>query len=184
MGMTLSTYRVRCQDNRWNKICYWFHIIFSLSVCTYTYAVLRPSDIGLQQLLRAFCGDSFDTYKTMCWVPSVGEWVIYSMPAMLWTFSLSLLGVVLGIDRRRRCWLIALIPLGLTLGLEFLQYLDYTDGTYDPMDIVAGLLGYLLAIVFVSKYNKPALVYDGLFLRRLLFGVLFSMVYVGDQWVW
>lgn len=185
MDKTLSISKSnKSERSRWNTLIYWIHIIGSLAICSYIYALLRPSDVGLQQLLALFCGDAFKTYKSMCWVPVLGEWVIYSMPAMLWTFSLSLLGVVLGIDRRRRCWLIALIPLGLTLGLELLQYCNYTDGTFDSMDIVAGVLGYLCAVLFVRLYQTPATVSGGLSMRRLVFSLLFCMVYVGDVWGW
>lgn len=167
------------------KWSFLLHIAMPLLLCIYIYSFCRPSGMGIQCIAEFCFGKGIlslhqDGYISTAYL---SDWVVYSMPAALWTFSITLLGMVLDIDPKRRVSRVGLIPLSLALGLEFLQFTSLTDGTFDPADILAAVLGYLLAIAYVHSHQKVIINILHLPYRRLLFGGLFACVYVGDVWI-
>jgi glycopeptide antibiotics resistance protein len=164
---------------------YIMHVILPLLVCGYIYAFCRPDGMGLQVVLSWVVGaDQLQSAKAVYNLSAyVDTWVTYSMPAMLWTFSIALLAILFDIDKRRRHYLVAFLPLALTWGLEALQYVGLTDGTFDVGDIIAGLLGYLAAILYIRSHHLVVINLSDLKVRRLLFACLFACVSVGDVWV-
>lgn len=193
MVTTLSTskdwlYRLGCSMRASTSLAvpiYLLHVTLPLLVCGYIYTFCRPDGMGLQVVLSWIVGaEQIQSAKAIYDISAyVDEWVTYSMPAMLWTFSVALLAILFDIDKRRRHSMVALIPLALTWGLELLQYLRMTDGTFDIGDIAAGLLGYLAAILYIRSHHLVVIDLPDLTVRRVMFVVLFACVCVGDVWV-
>lgn len=161
------------------------HIILPLLICVYIYTFCRPSGIGVQELWTFILGETtFSQYHSIYQSTlAFSDWMIYSLPAALWTFSITLLGMLLDIDPKRRPWLVGLIPLSLTWGLELLQYFQFTDGTFDPMDIIAGWMGYAAALLYSKTHHGVIIDFLKLPMRRVVFSVLFVCVYLGDIWL-
>lgn len=164
---------------------YAMHVVLPLLLCGYIYTFCRPDGIGLQYIVGAVVGtDTLATAKQLYDVSYLlDEWVIYSMPAMLWTFSVGLLACMFDIDRQRRRYLVAAIPLALTLALELLQWIGWSDGTFDLADIAAGWLGYGLALLYMRTHHQVIVEVEHITVRRLVFALVFACVYVGDVWV-
>ena len=167
------------------KWSFLLHIVMPLLLCIYIYSFCRPSGMGIQCIAELCLGKGIlDEHQSIYWTTSyLSDWIIYSLPAALWTFSITLLGMVLDIDPKRRVYIVGLIPLSLALGLEVLQFFHLTDGTFDPFDILAAVLGYAAAIIYVYSHQKVIINALHLPYRRLLFAGLFACVYLGDVWI-
>lgn len=87
-------------------------------------------------------------------LPRLPEWVIYSLPETLWVLAATLLSTELSSLSSRASMLI-LLPLIFSLSLECCQYFHITDGVFDPQDLVAAVVGFLLAML-ISRYSLPS----------------------------
>lgn len=67
-------------------------------------------------------------------------WVVYNLPGALWLYAF------LWFTSLSRSKFLTLLPLGLALGIETVQLLHITDGTFDGLDVFFYLLS-LLAFV-------------------------------------
>lgn len=164
---------------------YCLHMVGPLLISTYIYTCCRPAGVGVQQAWIWLLGhDGLVEFQSVyATTVTLSEWVVYSLPALLWTFSIGLMACFFDLDYKRRYYLLCLLPLALTLGLEALQYMQLTDGTFDTGDVWAGMLGYGGAILYIRTHPVVTIRLQDVHVRRLLFAVLFAFVYLGDVWV-
>ena len=72
---------------------------------------------------------------------------INSLPSALWVFSTSFLSSRSKFNSRITWYIWITIPLIYSLGLEGLQLLQVTDGTYDPLDVKYSIIGWVCAML-------------------------------------
>ena len=83
------------------------------------------------------------------------EFVIYNLPAGLWTISYIILMQLIMTDSRginRILWIYSL-PLFLTI-VEFLQLFSFFPGTFDVLDIVVYIIPIIFSILIDIRYEK------------------------------
>ena len=83
------------------------------------------------------------------------EFVIYNLPAGLWTISYIILMQLIMTDTRginRILWIYSL-PLFLTI-VEFLQLFSFFPGTFDVLDIVVYIIPIIFSILIDIRYEK------------------------------
>lgn len=83
------------------------------------------------------------------------KFVIYNLPAGLWTISYIILMQLIMTDSRginRILWIYSL-PLFLTI-VEFLQLFSFFPGTFDVLDIVVYIIPIIFSILIDIRYEK------------------------------
>lgn len=78
------------------------------------------------------------------------NWILYSLPDGLWTYAFTSALIIFG--DKNIAWLV--LPFALSVGIEFLQYLGLFKGTYDPLDMLFCILGYVLSFVIFNRYKR------------------------------
>ena len=89
------------------------------------------------------------------------NWVIYSLPDGLWSFSLlvSLISIWnYKLSPSNFPWLI--VCLGLIFCSEFGQLIDWIPGTFDPVDILLKLIFSLLALLTIKSITINNTIYE------------------------
>ncbi len=132
-------------------------IAFPLVLCVIIAALYRLDATALNVLLAAVFGPPFGAMRTYAQshFPLPGC-LIYNLPSALWTWSLTLLGhrLFVRIPANRR---LSYRPLAITfvLLMEVVQYLGWSDGTFDWADISWSLVAYLLALLCLRFFAAP-----------------------------
>ena len=78
-------------------------------------------------------------------------WIVYSLPTMLWAFSLTcLICIIWSKDFTNIFFLIYLLTaIAIILGSEILQLLGYLPGTFSYMDLSFNFFGIVLGLIYV-----------------------------------
>ncbi|MGI4875168.1 MAG: hypothetical protein ACRYFX_28770 [Janthinobacterium lividum] len=110
-------------------------------------------------------------------------WVVYNLPGALWLYAF------LWFTSLSRSKFLTLLPLGLALGIEAVQLLHLTDGTFDGLDVLFYLLS-LLAFVglggmgWVQPGPQAAVPRQRLSLGfKCVFAFFIAIVVLSDVWV-
>ena len=91
------------------------------------------------------------------WLPSLPQWLVFSLPDGLWTFAGTSWIAIIWSGKRRStpalAW-IAVIP-ALAIGGEVGQFCGFVPGRFDLMDLVFILLGALGGYLAWNPKNVP-----------------------------
>jgi hypothetical protein len=88
------------------------------------YVLFRSRDTIVNKLIYSFWAT-----PPPIWRLRYGQWLVYNLPGALWMYAFLWFG---SFSRSR---LLSLLPLGMALGIELLQLLHITDGTFDILDV-------------------------------------------------
>jgi len=106
------------------------------------YVLFRPRDIVVNKLIFSW----IDSPPPVLKLPGC-DWLVYNLPGALWLYAFLSFSLVL------RNKLITLLPLCLALGIEAVQLLKITDGTFDILDVLFYLLAWT-TFLYVSSLWK------------------------------
>ncbi len=84
----------------------------------------------------------------------LSDFWVYNLPGACWIALLTWLGLQVGSGGRFLSFPIYLLPFAVGQGMELTQALGISNGTYDPMDVLANTLGFVLATVCFA-YRQP-----------------------------
>lgn len=138
----------------------YYFIIASLLVSLFIYVFYRTEKTVVNEIvIRMISLEGYATLKKAVngWLP-LHALVIYSLPEGLWVFCTTLTSkpYYLGHPCRRIDCLV--IPLLCCVGLEILQLLHFTNGRFDPMDILVSVGCWLIAaFAFAGKPGRQNL---------------------------
>lgn len=131
---------------------------FAIFLGGLTYILLRPSEHVFFGWMRLAGLDQWISPARSISLPFsqlFPDWIIFSLPNMLWAFAYALL--ITNIWTGSNSWLkyfwMASIPL-LVLGFEILQYTGIIPGTFCIQDIVFGVSGLVLGIFIGTLKTK------------------------------
>lgn len=79
------------------------------------------------------------------------NWIKYSLPDGLWTYSLTSSLCLLLKKRYQLYWFV--LPFILSIGFELFQMFKIIRGTFDIIDLVVCFIAYLLSILFFKPYK-------------------------------
>lgn len=86
---------------------------------------------------------------------SLGEWVIYSVPDALWTFSVVLFFGLLWRSYSGRASILGMSCASLiSILTELLQKTELISGTFDRIDIGLKLVAIMMAFLFITQTPK------------------------------
>ena len=110
-------------------------------------------------------------------------WVVYNLPGALWLYSF------LWFTSLSRSKFLTLLPLALALGIETVQLLHLTDGTFDALDVLFYLLSFGAFLGFGGMaWAKPSAEATPLSPRlslgfKCVFAFFIAIVVLSDVWV-
>lgn len=131
--------------------------VILLTIGTLIYLIKREDSLLVFNWLREFNLDiyiDFIRHKFSNLEMLNSNFVIYSLPGGLWMMSFALFfNIVWKIeDIQKYIWMFfAMLP---AVGSEILQYLGMISGTFDMLDLLAYLTGYLIIVVYVYTFEK------------------------------
>lgn len=115
-------------------------ILFSLSC--FIYLTIRDNII-----LFKYIENPFETYKI-----DFPDWIIYNLPDGIWMLSLTYTLLLIWnykIKKSNIIWFFSALIIALLL--EYGQKFDLIYGTYDNMDVLFIVIGFLLPIINFTK---------------------------------
>ncbi len=106
------------------------------------------SVLHLNNVITYFRSNCISTYH-------ISDWIIFSLPDGLWMFSGTTLLLLVWnneITTKNLYWLL-LLPF-CAIFSELLQGLHLLRGTYDWVDIIAYVIGFILSVLFFSNIKS------------------------------
>jgi hypothetical protein len=119
----------------------------ALSVSLFIYLFYRSKNTVVNELIvLLLTPTTYSEIRTRItdMIP-LSEPILFSLPGGLWVFCMTVLSRDLYLQIRRHKIMIVNLPLLFAIGLEFLQRLRITNGTFDLVDIGFYLLFWMLA---------------------------------------
>jgi hypothetical protein len=106
------------------------------------------------------------------------NFIIYSLPEGLWVFAVTIISENLTIRFKKIQISIIYMPLVVAYFIELIQYLSWSKGTFDWLDVMVIMSFWTLGYIYVknndtSKTIKPKLIY-----------VLFTYIIIVFSYVW
>ena len=129
--------------------------ILSLGIGGIIYLFFRPRTLYMFSYVPNDVIEWIDRTKLSFQYINNLEFVIYNLPAGLWTISYIILMQLIMTDSRginRILWIYSL-PLFLTI-VEFLQLFSFFPGTFDVLDIVVYIIPIIFSILIDIRYEK------------------------------
>lgn len=78
----------------------------------------------------------------------VPAWILFTLPDALWMYAFTA-AIILIWSSKTTAYLF--IPFIIGIGSEIGQFFKFVPGTFDPVDVLCYLSGFLLPIIFLSK---------------------------------
>jgi hypothetical protein len=125
----------------------------ALSVSLFIYLFYRSKSTVVNELMAfIFSSNVYNQVRqTVSYAIPLSEPVIFSLPGGLWVFCLTILSKDLYLKIRNNRIKVAVLPILFVLGLEFLQLIHFTNGTFDLWDI-----GFYLAFWGLAYFGLPS----------------------------
>ncbi len=116
-----------------------------LGYCALVAVGYRPIFVHINRVLLQWLGTDFlQARAAMQHFLPLPELLIYNLPGACWIGLLTWLGLYLGKRLVVPYRFLYLLPLLLGQGMELLQYLQLSDGTFDSMDALLNTIGFFL----------------------------------------
>lgn len=124
---------------------FWIAIL-PLLLSLVIYLFYRPHDVAVNKLFNFFL-----PHSSLALDYNISNWVIYNLPGALWIFSFQ----VIFISKKEKGILFCLIPIFGAMSIEVLQYFNFTDGTFDVLDIIFYLLSWTIYMAYRAYQGNP-----------------------------
>lgn len=122
----------------------------ALLFAAFVYAFYREPNTYFTFLIQKILAKEWQSHNFTD-LHSSYTWVIFSLPSGLWVMASTIFGNFL----RKKSSIFVYLPIILVLGIEFLQFLNITDGFFDILDIMVSILGFLFAQKFRFFIPQP-----------------------------
>jgi hypothetical protein len=104
---------------------------------------------------------------------------IDSLPSALWVFSTSFLSTRSSFKERIAWYLWIALPLVYSIGLEGLQLVQVTDGTYDPNDVQYSIIGWVCGMSVAKLIDLST---TGCSIPYYYLGISYLILILGNVW--
>jgi hypothetical protein len=108
----------------------------------------------------------------------LNEFIIFSLPEGLWVFCITVTSKDLYLKIGKTEIHIAILPLIFVVGLELLQWLHVTNGTFDFIDIMTAVLFWMIGFFLVEEENPKQYFLKQADKRSLVFLMSYLIVYL------
>ena len=155
-------------------------IVVGLSICLFIYLFYRTTNTVVNELIVLLLSPATYTQirsEIVATLP-LGELVKYSLPGGLWVFCLTILCKDLYLPVGKHKILLISVPILFAIGLEFLQLMHVTNGTFDPADMGLYLAFWLLACNLFPSSTSHQNILSPFTLRGFVCVACFLSVYL------
>ena len=132
------------------------HVVFPLVVGSLIYIGFRSNNLKMFSWFDELSiSNAIDVIRTglMPCKTYLPDWIYYSFPDALWTYSFSAMLYLIWRELFIRYKILLMIPFCLLLIMEVFQDFKLIDGTFDFIDILSSLLMSLLLITNINFIN-------------------------------
>jgi hypothetical protein len=147
------------------------------------YVIYRTPDTRINEVIYCLYPKFVDISQTCRQQLPLSDTFIYQFPGGLWLFSATLATLGLNIYWSRHRLPLHYLPLAYGFLLEYLQYAQVTDGTFDAYDLCYYFIFWGLARLFQVRY-LPLLdseIPRRRGLRLVLACCMFLVLFLGDR---
>lgn len=110
-------------------------LVFISFLAALIYLIYRDSSIFFNQLFLPFGIEIVSEKQQIQELLPLPKWVIYSLPGGIWVYVTTIIAKKYDSSENKYLKGITLIPSIYAVGLEFLQFFHFTDGTFDWIDL-------------------------------------------------
>ena len=132
---------------------YFFHCLLPLIFGIFIYISFRNTNILIWNWLEIFgIGDFFSIIRETCSLKKINysNLIIFNLPNGLWVYSFTATLILFKVNK-----IYFFVPLFLAYISEIFQSLNYISGTFDYLDLLFYLLGFIFAYyLLLNKYVK------------------------------
>ena len=108
----------------------------------------------------------------------LNEYIIFSLPEGLWVFCITLTSKDIYLTYKGKEIDFAFLPLVFSIGLELLQLLNFTNGRFDPFDILISIFFWFIAYFIIDhKFSKQD-IFKSFNNRSIAFLLSYAIVYL------
>lgn len=117
------------------------------------YVCFRPTHLLLFKWIDRFGLLDF-AYRLRLNLKDIPEWVVYSLPDGLWTFSYCLfIGTIWNFNLKKSFFFLVILPV-FAVANEIMQYFHIVSGTFDWMDVMAFLIAFTLGLFYIDNVRQ------------------------------
>ena len=165
------------------KKIYWY-IIPALFVSLFIYLFFRTEKTLINGLFVSIV--SIENYvvmkETITDLLPLHPLVIYSLPGGLWVFCVTLASKNLFLRIKNFSISLTYVPLLFAVGIEVLQLLHITNGTFDVLDIIVSITFWLIGNYFIRLNTTKQYFFASFNKRSMLFAFTYSIVHLAHVW--
>ena len=165
-------------------IRFYFLICLALAISLFIYLFYRTEKTIINELLiQLISVEKYSDIKTyISSLIPLKEFEIYSLPQGLWVFCTALTSKHFYLKFFDQKINLSYLPIVLAVVIELIQLLHWTDGRFDPIDLLFSVIFWVFGTyIFKSPYQK-----DNIFpitnLRSLSCIFCYSIVFLGCVW--
>lgn len=152
---------------------YLIALLIALLGCCWAALFYRPLNTYANNQLVSVLGDDFLSLRTYVQTQfPLSDVFIYNVPGALWVFGLTLLGWRLYLGSGRLHLSLFYVPLFISQFFELAQVLNWTDGTFDWLDLCWNFIGFFVGLAFCQLMPDEWRAGDGYWRYLLFFLVL------------
>ena len=155
-------------------------LIVALLYCLFIYVFYRTDKTLINQFIIAlFSEENYISVKesVTSFLP-LRDFAIYSLPEGLWVFCITLTSSFFYLEVQNRRWYLEILPLLLAVILELFQWLHFTNGRFDIIDIAFAAGFWLLALLCTWKNPSKEPLFQSLNSKTVWCVLSYSIVYL------
>ncbi len=159
---------------------YYLIITVALLISLFIYVFYRTENTVVNQLfITIFSLEEYVNAKEMISKAlPLNNFVVYSLPGALWVFCITLFSKYFYLPIGEIKINGVFIPIIWAIGLEFLQLLQITNGSFDIIDILSVLFSWLLAYKFINPNFPYQNIFHHFSLRTTMCISTYAIIYL------
>ncbi|MBC7865445.1 MAG: hypothetical protein IAF38_20890 [Bacteroidia bacterium] len=158
------------------------YVFLALALSFVIYAFYRNEHTVINVLLKRVLSDeNYFAMRNFFQTFPLPKIIIFSLPEGLWIFCATVVSGNIFIEYGKIKINLTWLPIMFCALLEFMQLIKITNGTFDVMDILVGLIFWLLALAS-QKNSAPEkfILNKTISLRTFYLAGIYGIVYLSD----
>lgn len=135
------------------------HTLFPILIGGLIYLGFRDKSLTMFNWVNHIgLNDAISSFRQECSVYKleIPNWVVYSLPDGLWTYSFTSSICLIWEKKNKIYWMF--FPFIIGVGLEVLQFFNIVSGTFDIVDLAVSLIAFVLSILILKSYKNEKFV--------------------------
>lgn len=160
----------------------WIYIGFSMLLALFIYSFFRSENTIINQLWLSLFPDNYLYLRGVFGQYDVPDFVRFNLPGVLWMIGALLLCAKYTITIRKLRFKLMFLPLLVCVIIEVVQWVGITDGTFDMMDVVSYLLGFVVVYaMYTSRTEKKECILRMQLAHIPIVILFFFSIYLSDM---